>query len=214
MDKKINSRTDLKREVNMEDNKNLDINTDIDNKDESSAVDSTKEDTTKTDVATEKTFTQEELDKIIEKRLARALKKANEEKQEAEKLAKMSAEERAKAEFEKEKQKFEDERKQYQREKMELEVIKQMSSKGLPTEFATYLIADDAETALNNIKTFEAEWQKAIEKAVNEKLKGSTPKTGNTANITITKDEFNSLGYSERMKIYNEQPELYKKLTK
>ena len=204
----------------MEDNKNLDINTntDIDDK-ESSAVDSTK-DTTNKDVATEtettkeKTFTQEELDKIIEKRLARALKKADEEKQEAEKLAKMSAEERAKAEFEKEKQKFEDERKQYQREKMELEVIKQMSSKGLPTEFATYLIADDAETALNNIKTFEAEWQKAIEKAVNEKLKGSTPKTGNTANITITKDEFNSLGYSERMKIYNEQPELYKKLTK
>ncbi|OOO66766.1 hypothetical protein BS638_06475 [Clostridium tepidum] len=206
----------------MEDNKNLDTNTntDIDNK-ESSAVDSTKKDTTNKDVATdnkedkqEKTFTQEELDKIIEKRLARALKKADEERQEAEKLAKMSEAERQQALFDKEKAKFEEERKQYQREKMELEVIKQMSSKGLPVEFSKYLIADDAETALNNIKTFEVEWQQAIEKAVNEKLKGNTPKAGNTTNITITKDEFNSLGYSERMKIYNEQPELYKELTK
>lgn len=178
----------------MEDNKNLNtnINTDIDNK-ESSAVDSTKEDTTNKDVATdktEKTFTQEELDKIIEKRLARALKKAEEEKIEAERLAKMSEAERQQALFNKEKAKFEEERKQYQREKMELEVIKQMSSKGLPVEFSKYLIADDAETALNNIKTFEAEWQKAIEKAVNEKLKGSTPKAGSGVVKSNSTDSF------------------------
>jgi uncharacterized membrane-anchored protein YjiN (DUF445 family) len=181
----------------MEDNKNLNtnINTDIDNK-ESSAVDSTKEDTTDKDVATdkeqtkEKLFTQEELDKIIEKRLARALKKAEEEKIEAERLAKMSEAERQQALFDKEKAKFEEERKQYQREKMELEVMKQMSSKGLPVEFSKYLIADDAETALNNIKIFEAEWQKAIEKAVNEKLKGSTPKAGSGVVKSNSTDSF------------------------
>lgn len=181
----------------MKDNKNLNtnINTDIDNI-ESSAVDSTKETNNNKDVATdkeqtkEKLFTQEELDKIIEKRLARALKKAEEEKIEAERLAKMSEAERQQALFDKEKAKFEEERKQYQREKMELEVIKQMSSKGLPVEFSKYLIADDAETALNNIKTFEAEWQKAIEKAVNEKLKGSTPKTGSGVVKSNSTDSF------------------------
>lgn len=164
----------------MEDNKNLDTNTDINNK--SNAVDSTKEDTTNKDVATEeqKTFTQEELDKIIEKRLSRALKKADEERQEAEKLAKMSAEERANAEFEKEKQKFNEERKQYQREKLELQVIKELSNKNLPTDFGKYLIGENAESCMENIKTFEVEWQQAIEKAVNEKLKGNTPKAGSS----------------------------------
>lgn len=194
----------------MEDNTNTNTNTNTDNKEtESSAVDSTKE-TTKTDVATEtenkdqKTFTQEELDKIIEKRLARALKKAEDEKQEAEKLAKMSAEEKAKFEFDKEKAKFEEERKQYQREKMELEVIKQLSSKGLPTEFSSYLIAESAEDALNNIKKFETEWQKAIEKAVNEKLKGSTPKAGSREVKTIySTADLANMSVEEINKIWN-----------
>ncbi|MGY0372482.1 DUF4355 domain-containing protein [Clostridium sp. JNZ J1-5] len=173
----------------MEDSKN------IDNKDkEPSAVDSTKEDATNKDVATdkteEKTFTQEELDKIIEKRLARALKKADEERQEAERLAKMSAEERTKAEFEREKQKFDEERKQYQREKLELQVIKELSGKNLPTDFSKYLLGEDAETCMANIKTFEVEWQKAIEKAVNEKLKGNTPKAGSSVDNNIAANNF------------------------
>lgn len=161
----------------------------------------------------EKTFTQEELDKIIERRLTRALKKAEDDKAEAEKLAKMSEAERQQALFEKEKAKFEEERKSYQKEKMELEVIKQMSSKNLPTAFAKYLLADNAETALENIKTFETEWQKAIEKAVDEKLKGSTPKAGGSTN-TITKEQFKTMGYKERVELMTSNPDLYKELNK
>ncbi|WP_315114536.1 DUF4355 domain-containing protein [uncultured Clostridium sp.] len=160
----------------MEDNTNLNTK-----QQESSAVDSNKETTNSiaTEEAIEKTFTQEELDKIIEKRLTRALQKAEDEKVEAERLAKMSAEERTKAEFEKEKQKFEEERKQYQREKLELQVIKELGTKNLPVEFSKYLLGNDAETCINNIKEFEVQWQNAIKKAVNDKLKGNTPKAGN-----------------------------------
>lgn len=166
----------------MEDNKNTDIN--INNKDESSAVDS--KETTKTDVVTdkiednkEKTFTQEELEKIISKRLDRERKKADEEKAEAERLAKMSAEERAKAEFEKEKQKFEEERKSFQKQQLELQVIKELTNKNLPTDFSKYLIGEDAETCMENIKTFETEFSNAVEKQVQERLKGgyTPPKT-------------------------------------
>ncbi|BDR64428.1 DUF4355 domain-containing protein [Clostridium tetani] len=170
----------------MEDNKNLDTN--IDNKDESSAVDS--KETTKTYVATdnkEKTFTQEELEKIISKRLERERKKADEEKAEAERLAKMSAEERAKAEFEKEKRKFEEERKSFQKQQLELEVIKELTNKNLPTDFSKYLIAEDAETCMENIKTFETEFSDAIEKAVQERLKGgyTPPKTETTKTYSM-----------------------------
>ena len=76
----------------MEDNKNIE-----EIKDDSAVEDNTKNET----VTTEKTFTQQEVDNLIQKRLDRALKKAQEEKEEAEKLAKMSEAERQKALFEK-----------------------------------------------------------------------------------------------------------------
>lgn len=150
----------------MEDNKNIEEIKD------DSAVDNTKNKT----VATEKTFTQQEVDNLIQKRLDRALKKAQEEKEEAEKLAKMSEAERQKALFEKEKAEFKEERKKYQREKLELEVTKQLSSKNLPVEFGTYLLGENAEDSFNRIKEFEVKWQQALEKAINERLKGNTPK--------------------------------------
>ena len=151
----------------MEDNKNIE-----EIKDDSAVEDNTKNET----VVTEKTFTQQEVDNLIQKRLDRALKKAQEEKEEAEKLAKMSEAERQKALFEKEKAEFEEERKKYQREKLELEVTKQLSSKNLPVEFGTYLLGENAEDSFNRIKQFEVKWQQALEKAINERLKGNTPK--------------------------------------
>lgn len=191
----------------MEDNTNLNTNTNTETQEtESSAVDSKTQETTKTDVATdkkgnnetkEKTFTQEDIDKIITKRLERERQKLELEKQEAEKLAKMSEAERQQALFDKEKAKFEEERKQYQREKMELEVIKQMSSKNLPTEFANYLVADSAEDALNNIKNFETQWQQAIEKAVNEKLKGNTPKAGSENTKAYSMEDLKNMSVEE-----------------
>ena len=151
----------------MEDNKNIE-----EIKDYSAVEDNTKNET----VVTEKTFTQQEVDNLIQKRLDRALKKAQEEKEEAEKLAKMSEAERQKALFEKEKAEFEEERKKYQREKLALEVTKQLSSKNLPVEFGTYLLGENAEDSFNRIKEFEVKWQQALEKAINERLKGNTPK--------------------------------------
>ena len=53
-------------------------------------------------------------------------KKLEDEKSEAEKLAKMSADERAKAEFEKEKTKFEQDRAQFNRDRLELETVKEL----------------------------------------------------------------------------------------
>jgi len=133
--------------------------------------------TTETEVKT-LTMTQEELDKVIQKRLDRALKKADEEKAEAEKLAKMSAEERAKAEFANEKSKFEEERLLHQREKLELQTVKELATKGLPTEFSKLILSDSAESTMANLKEFEGQWQTALDKAVTEKLKGKTPSGG------------------------------------
>lgn len=135
------------------------------------------------------------------------------ERSEAERLARMSEEERLRAEFEKERKKFEEERKQFYKEKLELQTVKELSSLGLPTEFSSFLLGVDAETTHENIKTFQEVWQKAIEQAVQERLKGPIPQAPKgAASQAITPEQFKNMGYKERMELYTKNPDLYNQL--
>ena len=143
----------------------------------------------------EKTYTQEELDKAIQsesdKRVNQALENAKAkwekeyteklqaEKDEAARLAKLSADERAKAEFNKEKEQFNTEREAYKKEKLEYECAKQLASRGLDVTFASFLTGADAETTKTNIDSFNEAFKKAVEASVTDRLKGSPPSTGN-----------------------------------
>lgn len=134
----------------------------------------------------EKMFSQSELDSIIEKRLgkekAKWEKKVKEEADEAARMAQMSEAEKQEALFIKRVQEFEEREAAFneaqaalQREKMLNETNKQLSERGLPLNFAEHIMADTAENTLANIEAFEKEWQAAINKAVDSKLRGSTP---------------------------------------
>ena len=134
----------------------------------------------------EKMFSQSELDSIIEKRLgkekAKWEKKVKEEADEAARMAQMSEAEKQEALFTKRVQEFEEREAAFneaqaalQREKMLNETNKQLSERGLPLNFAEHIMADTAENTLANIEAFEKEWQAAINKAVDSKLRGSTP---------------------------------------
>ena len=193
----------------MEDN-----NTKIETKVDDTKVDEPKILDTKVEEPKTLTMTQAELDALITKRLERASKKAGEEKVEAEKLAKMSETERQQALFETEKASFAEERKLYRREKLELQVVKELSTKSLPTEFSKYLIGEDAETCMSNIKEFDLHWQQAIANALDGKLRGNTPKTGSGKVDGVSKEDFANMGYKEKSKMFNENQELYKELNK
>lgn len=178
-----------------------------------------------------KTFTQEEMDKLLQsetdKRVSSALKKAQDkfeaeykakldaERTEADKLARMSESERLQAQFDAEKQKFENERKQFLQERLELETVKQLSDKGLPTEFSCFLVSEDADSTKNRLDVFQTQFQLAVEKAVNEKLKGHTPPQGSTGtglDGSVTKEQFAKFGYKERLALYQSNPDLYNQL--
>ena len=165
---------------------------------------------------TVKTFTQEEVDKIVNKRLARERKdieaKIEAERAEAERLAKMSEAEKQQALFKKQVAEFEATKKAFESEKLLNETSKQLASKNLPIEFAELLKAEDAESTFENIKIFEAKFNEAVEKLVNERLKGKTPKAQTGAVDGVTKEAFNKMSYKERLELYNSDPELYNKL--
>lgn len=171
-----------------------------------------------------KTYTQAELDKLLQaesdRRVTQARQKfetdyaakLEDEKNEAAKLAKLSEEERFKEELRIEREKFEAERKEFQKAQLEAETIKQLSTHKLPTQFAQYLVADDAETIQTNIAQFSEHWSKAIDDAINQRLKGSTPKATTTSTASITKEQFKGMSLDEKMKLFNDNPDLYHEL--
>lgn len=177
-----------------------------------------------------KTYTQAELDIILQretdKRVTEALKTAKDkwskeyekiledEKKEAERLAKLSAEEREKDKFAKERKAFEAERAQFERDRLEMQVAKELTNEGLDAEFASILMGADADTSMENIKTFKASFDKAVEAAVKARLAGRTPESGSGNGLTT--NPFSKEGYNltKQAELYRTNRELYNELKK
>ena len=134
-----------------------------------------------------KTYTQEEVDAMLQKetdkRVTSAIKKndakwqseLDNQLQEAERLAKLSAEEKETEAKRKERETFETERAEFERERLKFGAEKELREKGLPTEFASFLTRETAEGTLEAISTFEAAFRQAVEASVKEKIASSTP---------------------------------------
>ena len=163
----------------------------------------------------EKTFTQDEVNALIEKRLARAMAKMEADRKEAEELAKLSEAERQKKLFEKQVAEFEATKKAFEAEKMLNETMTQLSQRGLSTSFANLLRANDAETTLSNINNFEAEFNKAVEARVSERLKGATPKASvRKTDGEMTKEQFKKMNIVEKSELLKTNPDLFNQLIK
>lgn len=95
---------------------------------------------------------------------------------EAERLATLSEDQRK----EEDRKAFETERAQFQHDKLETETVKQLAARGLPVELASQLTGKDATETLSHITTFETAFKAAVERGVNDRLKGTPPKAGGT----------------------------------
>jgi hypothetical protein len=150
-------------------------------------------------------LTKEELDKKLQaeadKRVTSALKTAQakweedyeirlqKEKAEAEKLAKLSDEEKRKVLDEKRERELAEREKSIYKKELEIAAIKILDGKKLPVKFAHLLLGDNADETHSNIETFEKEYHEAIEKQVNERMKGYTPKSSTPQSKTITMND-------------------------
>lgn len=132
----------------------------------------------------DKTFTQAELDSIIGKKLAaerakqdQAIKEAKEAAvTEANRLAKLSADEKADEERKKREAELDAKAKDITRRELEIEAGSQLAEKELPRDFTSFVIGDDAETTSKNIAKLSEVFSKAVEAGVTAKLKGESPK--------------------------------------
>lgn len=127
----------------------------------------------------EKKFTQDELNSIIAKEKNKWEKKAESDKEEAKKLARMNAEEKAKYELDKANETLAKREAEITRRELTAEAKSILSERGLSTELHSLLNYESAETVQESIKVLESAIQKATEKAVEDRLKGTAPKKEN-----------------------------------
>lgn len=159
----------------------------------------------------EKKYTDDEVDEIINKKFEKWTKQKEKEMNEAKKLADMTAQE-----------KVEYERNQLKKELEELRnanTISEMSKTArgilkernidISDELLSMLVTKEADTTKKNVEGFAEMFDKAVEKAVNEKLKGNPPKKG-PGNKTLTKEDIlNIKDRTERQKKIAENMELF-----
>ena len=146
------------------------------------------------------TAKQEAAEKEAERRVAKVLSKKQSEwqeakdkeleaaKSEAAKLAKMSAEERNKAEVEKRRGELEKREQELNQREMRYEAQHQLEENELPTDFVDMVMSDDAEKVSKNIAALKGAFDKAIEAGVNKAMQGTTPRAGQTATGSSLKD--------------------------
>ena len=136
---------------------------------------------------------QKKIDEAVAKALKEYQKKAEAEKKEAERLSKLSEEERKKAEAEKREKELAEKESELKRKELKLEMVKVLADRNIPVQFMDYFVAEDNESTLKRITEFEKAYKKAVEDAVNEKLKGKAPAAGNR----FLEDQRQSAGVSK-----------------
>lgn len=139
-----------------------------------------------------KTFSQEDIEAEIVKRMANEKakwekeykKKAEHERKEQERLSKLSEDERREAEWKQKNADLEAREEALKLKEQQAEAVSVLNSRGIPVAFMPFLVTGtDNDKNMENITIFERELKKLVDAQVKEKLKGKTPNAGNSNNI-------------------------------
>ena len=165
----------------------------------------------------EKTYTQEEVLKLLQsetdKRVSQALKTQQKKFEKQLSLSKLDDNERAKAEKDNRIAELEEQLAQFQIERNKSELKSVLSSRGLSAECADIItINDDIEASQANIDKLDKLFKAAVKAEVEKRLAGNAPKGNGGAPTEITKEAAKKMSLAELNKLANEQPELYDKL--
>lgn len=158
---------------------------------------------------------QSEFDRRVSKALETAKAKWAEEeaakleavKTEAEKLAKMNAEQKAEHERQKREKELADREALLTLRELRAEAAVTLSEKGLPKELIDSVNFKDADSCKKSIETLETVWRAAVQAGVEERLKGKTP----TVETKVAGDP-KTMNYQQRAELYSKDPAAYRKL--
>lgn len=167
-----------------------------------------------------KTYTQEEVDKMlqseVDRRITSALKKQaknNEAKiKEAQKLAQMNESEKFQYELEQREKAIAEKEKALALAENKNTASQILADKGLSLSLVDFVIAEDAETMNSNIRLLEKAFKDSVKREVEKRLGSSAPKKNLPPDETITKEQAKKMGIRDRQQLLMNNPELYNQL--
>ena len=170
-----------------------------------------------TNVETEKTYSQEEVLKLLQsetdRRVTEALNKQQRKYEKQLSLSKLDGDEREKAEKDNRIAELEEKLAQYEIEKNRSELKSVLSTRGLSAEFADIIaINDDIAASQANIDKLDKLFKAAVKAEVEKRLAGNVPKGNGTAAIEITKETAGKLSLAEMNELAKKDPEKFSKL--
>lgn len=162
--------------------------------------------------AQKKLYTDEDVDKLINRKFAEWQAKKDQEINEAQKLAEMNEQQKAEYKLDK----LQKELDEYKNRETLSEMAKTARSIlseqniNIPDELISVLVTTDADTTSANVAAFAKAFQAAVSQAVENKISHREPKTGSIK--TITKEDILAIkDTAARQKAIAENMELFKK---
>ena len=173
-----------------------------------------------------KTYSQEEVQSLLQKegdrRVTEALRKKEREIKALEQrlanektLSQLDEESRAAKEKEIRIAELEAQLKDFQTAQTKNEVMKVLGARGLSAEFADMLnIGTDTEEAQQMIDAFDKLFKKEVAREVKARLAetSAVPQIADAMSGKMTKEQFNKLSLAEQQAMYNSDPELVRSL--
>lgn len=164
----------------------------------------------------EEMISKSEMEKIIKERVAREKKATEKAVAEAEKLAKMNADEKEKYEREQLEQQLEEYKRKDQFYSLSKEASKMLSEHDIHAddELLSFVVKDDAESTQAAINSFVTMFNSKVEDGVKQALSGKSPKVHARTEKVISAEEFKNMTYPEKVQLKTDNPEMYNKIIK
>ena len=163
------------------------------------------------------TLTQKELDDLIQRksdaRVTQALKtqeKKNAEKlKEAEKLAKMSADEKYAYELEQREKLIEQRELELALAENKNACAKILADKGLSLALVDFCVDTNADVMSDNIKKLDSAFKASVKAEVEKRLSSNTPKRAIDTDEGITPEQFKKMSLAQQSQLFKESPDIY-----
>ena len=157
-------------------------------------------------------YTDEDVDRIINRKFAEWEKKQQAKVDEAAKLADMTATEKEKYRADKAEKELADLKREIALGKMAGTARKMLSEENItvPDEIIMNLVCDDAEKTKSAVESFAKVFKDAVQAAVKESLKGNPPKASTGDTTTVTRKQIIAVkDRTERQRLIAENPQLF-----
>ncbi len=187
--------------IKMEDNKNINVNENKDN-------DNKDNDTI--------TISPEELERRIQQAVytnsQNEKKKYQKELEKQKSLIGLDEQERLKAEN----ADLENQLKELRLSNIKLDTVKVLEKRGLSADLVDFVVmSDDVDEVKFNIDKLDKLFKKAVADEIAKKVNSTATKnSNNSADGSITKEQFRKMSIAEQTKLFNSNPDLFTQLTK